>query len=412
MSEAEPRQRVRVVPLRRRLFFLAAAGILPITILSGVGLLALAARQREQADRTGLEIARALLTGVDAEIGRSMAALETLSASPLLDSGELDAFQLSAEHVAMERKHWIAIRLADETGRVLIDTRFRRGAAPPPTVDTESFARVLEKKEPAIGPIRQRPGTPMAFAIRVPVLREGALRFVLSALVLPDSIRSVLERQRLPEDWVASVFDASGLRVARSRRHEEFLGQPASESLQRLMEQSGDEGVGITTALEGERVYTAYSRSRQTGWSVGLGIPLSFVQSGVRRSLLVYGGGVAASLALVGLAAFRAARRINEPIARLYAAAARARPRREPGRAGRRHPRDPRGRDRAGLRRRAALAQRGGARGSARARAERARGGGGGEPRQGRVPGDARPRAAQPARRHRERRARCWSART
>jgi len=38
------------VPLRRRLFLLAAAGIVPLVVMSGIGLYALAQQQRIQAE--------------------------------------------------------------------------------------------------------------------------------------------------------------------------------------------------------------------------------------------------------------------------------------------------------------------------------------------------------------------------
>jgi hypothetical protein len=70
------------VPLRRRLFLLAAAGIVPLLIMSGIGLYALAQQQRIQAERIGLELARALATAVDAELRSSMSVVQALATSP------------------------------------------------------------------------------------------------------------------------------------------------------------------------------------------------------------------------------------------------------------------------------------------------------------------------------------------
>ena len=69
---------MRTVTLRRRLLLLAVAGILPLALMSGAGLLALAHQQREAAGRASLGITRALATAVDAELKRSVAVLETL----------------------------------------------------------------------------------------------------------------------------------------------------------------------------------------------------------------------------------------------------------------------------------------------------------------------------------------------
>jgi hypothetical protein len=47
---------------------LVAAGIIPVAAMSGSGLYLLARQQRVQVERVGLEFARALATGVDAEL--------------------------------------------------------------------------------------------------------------------------------------------------------------------------------------------------------------------------------------------------------------------------------------------------------------------------------------------------------
>jgi len=75
-------KRVPGAPLRRRLFLLAAAGIVPLLIMSGIGLYALAQQQRIQAERIGLELARALATAVDAELRSSMSVVQSLATSP------------------------------------------------------------------------------------------------------------------------------------------------------------------------------------------------------------------------------------------------------------------------------------------------------------------------------------------
>src|SRR5436305_682612 len=99
-------------------------------------------------------------------------------------------------------------------------------------------------------PLRRRLFVLAAAAI-VPlaVMREGQLRYVLSAVVKPDAIFDVVRRQQLPADWVVSVFDAKTQRVARSREHEAYLGQPPSPSLAALMKGKGDEGAGVTYSM-------------------------------------------------------------------------------------------------------------------------------------------------------------------
>ncbi len=132
----------------------------------------------------------------------------------------------------------------------------------------------------------------------------------------------MLTRQRVPTDWVISIVDATGLRVARSRAHEENLGGRLSETVQQVVyKDEAAEGFGLAYTLEGERIFTPYSRLASSGWIVVLGIPTTLVQTATYRSLVIYGGGVLISLVLGTLGALWIARSITRPIAGLRAAA-------------------------------------------------------------------------------------------
>src|SRR5437762_257349 len=97
---------------------------------------------------------------------------------------------------------------------------------------------------PALGNLAKNTQGVLLFPVRAPVIRNGELSYVLTALVKPEAILEVIKRQRLPEDWIISIFDANGLRVARSRAHNENLGGRPSASLQAIMANGAEEGVG------------------------------------------------------------------------------------------------------------------------------------------------------------------------
>ena len=313
---------MQVKPLRRRLLLLAAASIVPLAATAGVGLLVLVQEQRAQAERAGIEVTRALASAVDAELGRSLAVLQGLAISPALDTGDLQRYHQSMVRALETRPDWLTITLADTSGRQLLNTRRPYGKPLGMVLDLPSHQHAVRKRAPVVGALTRGPGSEIAVPARVPVVRSGEVRYVLTAAVKPDAFVELLSRQRLPDDWVVSVFDASRQRVARSRRHAEFLQQPPSPSLRELMDRTrGDEGSGLTEALEGDQIYTAFSRSRISGWSVAIGIPSANVDAAAWRSLVAYGGGLALSLAIAVLAALLAARGIARPMAALSDAA-------------------------------------------------------------------------------------------
>ncbi|HUP31019.1 MAG TPA: ATP-binding protein [Usitatibacter sp.] len=311
----------RSVPLRRRLFLLASAGILPLVVMAGVALYAVFEQQRAQAQRATLEITRALATATDAELNRTISVLQALATSPQLDTGELDAFSTRMNRVAALQPAWRGITLSTPDGRQLINTQYPKGAPLRRVAETESFEQITRTLQPTVGLLFQRASGGWSLPIRAPVVRDGKLVYVLSAPLKPESLLQILARQRLEEGWVVTVVDARGARVLRWPGQEQYVGTPVSGTLAKMMATGEREGTGITTTSEGVEAYTAYSRSPENGWSVALGIPRTQVEAAAWRSLATLGTGIALSLLLGGIAALVIARSINRPIDELRAAA-------------------------------------------------------------------------------------------
>ncbi|MCC7009629.1 MAG: response regulator [Acidobacteria bacterium] len=317
------------VPLRRRLFLLTAAAILPLAIMAGLALSALTRSQRQQAQRAGTEIARALATAVDGELMRSVSVLEALGTSPLLEAGELRGFHELARRVAATRSHWQSILLQDAAGHVVLSTRSELGTRAPGVSEPETLALAIATGKPQIGYLTRGPEGALAFPVSLPIVQEGIVRYVLSAVLLPSSMLDVIARQRLPNDWIISVFDERLQRVARSRQHEAFLGAGPAPTLRDLVARFDHEGSGLTSTLEGEQVYTAFSRSPVTGWTVAIGMPRSAAEAGASASLATYGTGIVLSIVIGAIVALLIARSVTRPIAQLRRAAV-ALGRREP----------------------------------------------------------------------------------
>jgi signal transduction histidine kinase/ActR/RegA family two-component response regulator/HAMP domain-containing protein len=312
---------MRSVGLRRRLIVLAVAGLLPLAAMSGFGLYTVVQQQREQVERSSLDLARALGSAVDGELRSAMAVLEGLATAPSLDSGDADGFYRTAQRVAQTQPQWRAVILHEPNGRVVVHTGYPLGRPDLAIAEPGSFDQVMQTRTPLVGPLRRGQRGEFGVPVRVPVLRDGQLRFVLTGVVNPEAILDVIARQHTPNDWVVSVFDSKGARVARSRAHGKYLGSPAAPSLQRLMAAAGDEGVGMTYALEGDPVLTAYAKTKASGWVVAIGIPADSVDASAYRSAAVYGGGLLLSLLVGAGIALALARSINRPIGELRRAA-------------------------------------------------------------------------------------------
>ena len=92
--------------LRRRLFALVAAALLPLAVMAAVGLLTLKRQQEAQTQEVGLELARSVANAVDAELRSSVAVLETLATTPSLDTADVSVFRDRAQRVLASRPGW------------------------------------------------------------------------------------------------------------------------------------------------------------------------------------------------------------------------------------------------------------------------------------------------------------------
>jgi PAS domain S-box-containing protein len=309
--------------LERRLLLVVLVALTPLVTLSCVNLVLSARQQRAELLRATTETMRAMVGAVDTELSRLTAVLQALAASSSLERGDLKDFHDTARRAQERDASWANIVLTDIDGKEIVNLLRPYGATLPERLARpDTFLPVLRARRPSIGPLV--PYGPViqtpVFTIDVPVMREGELRYVLTGIVKPEAIRSVIDQQRVPPDGVVSVFDASGKHVARSRAHEQWLGKPASQTLQALMAQ-GAEGSGPSFTLDRQHIYAAFSRSSATGWTVAVGVPREAIDGPVRRSYMTLGVGVFASLALGLVAAFVTARSVSRPVNALRIAA-------------------------------------------------------------------------------------------
>lgn len=276
----------RPVSLRSHLILLVLATMIPLLVFAVGMIVRLSRDERATFQRGASERTRALLTAVDAELRSSITRLEALSISPDLDRDNLRAFHEEASRVLNTQRDWVTINLALPSGRQAIDALRPYGTELPLVAEPASLKLVLRTGKPAIGNLVHGAVTEQYdFPVRVPVLRSGVVRYVISAVIRPQAIGALLSPQRLPQDWVGVVLDGNNRIVARTVNPDDSVGQLASESLRAALERA-PEGWFRGSTIEGSGVYTPYNRSPLSGWTVAMGIPAAIVDATFRRSLL------------------------------------------------------------------------------------------------------------------------------
>src|SRR6266850_423906 len=183
--------------LRSHLIALVLAVLVPMVVSAAIVVVMFGRQQRAAAERGALETARALMNAVDEAPGSTVTTLEALATARSLAQGDLKEFH------------------AD--GRQLLTTARPWGAPLPSASEPASLEAVVLTRRPVVGDIaRGRLTGEYAVPVRVPVTRNEHVAYVLTGALKPAALGGVLARQRIPADWIGTVFDRRNMIVVRT----------------------------------------------------------------------------------------------------------------------------------------------------------------------------------------------------
>jgi len=303
--------------VQRALLALVAVFMVP-TLLSAIGAILYVYKEEQVRFQDNLvEATRALSLVVDRELSRREAIARTLAASPTLTQRDLAAFYDYAREVTPTRDSVVVLHALN--GAQLVNTRVPFGTTLPQT-------SALNPERAAAGPLATvvsnlyvgSIGNRHSFAVQVPVLRGGEPIYYLSLASFATHLQSILEDQKLPAGWVASILDRNRVIVTRNRDAQEFVGKKGSPLLLAQLDQN-EAGVFHSTSIDGTPTLASYHRSPTHGWVVAVGVPMSRITPPMQAALMF---GALALLLLGGamLAALQVGRRLVMPVQRLHAA--------------------------------------------------------------------------------------------
>ncbi len=309
--------------MRTHLVLLIFIAVLPLVAFSTT-LVFLLSRQERQAMERGLaENAAQLAAGVDSELRRGIAKLEVLGHSSALASGDLRAFDEMARRVVVADPEWENLMLIGLDGEQLVNLRLPFGSRLPKLNRPDLPLRAARSLQPVVsdmapGVVAQRPLT----AIYVPLVQEGAARYVVAAAIEPPNWRQMLHSQ-LPSGMYALLIDGRGSVITTTRSGE--LGAAQDGTLHDVAAGSTPDIGQTVRALLGQDAYVAYHQSAYSGWSVATFVPAAEFDSRVHRSAAVMAGGfgvlIAFGIAVALLLGRRTVRSISELVASVKAVA-------------------------------------------------------------------------------------------
>ena len=312
----------RALALRWHLVLLVAGALLPLVVFAAVVVYRLADSERAAADRRLMRSAQQVSDALDQEIQGTVRTLSALAGSHSLDGPDPEPFYVEAKRVLTTQPAWLTLILLRPDGQQVVNTNMEWGTPLPTVLEADSFRRAVETKQPAVGSLTQgklRPG--FGFSVRVPVMREGEVRYVLTAVITPESLIGVVGLQDPTNvEWARAIVDSRGVIAARSSEPERFVGQPARPSLLRHIAES-EEGLVRETTRDGTPVYVAFRRDAFSGWTATVAAPVSALDSPTRDSTLAI---LALGLALLSLStvgAFAVSRHVSRGLSAATTAA-------------------------------------------------------------------------------------------
>ncbi|MGY3618386.1 ATP-binding protein [Bradyrhizobium sp. USDA 10063] len=279
---------------------LALSAAIPVLLLGGWMAYITADQERSYARQAATEALTQVAHRIEGEISREMLVAKTLANSTALDRGNLNDFYQEATRLVADRPLWETASLTKPDLEQVLNVLRPLGESLGPVTDMDSFNAVLRARKPVLGGLgAYQPAIGKRLvALRVPVIRDGELRYVLTVGLLPDQISTILGEAGLPAGWAGTVVDAKERIVARTPDKELASGDAKTPTVQEAIARGRPNSLRTKTSegLDVETVHRALAGA--DGWSVHVGVPVSELNAPVSRSLRLLIGGTTASLAL------------------------------------------------------------------------------------------------------------------
>jgi two-component system, NarL family, sensor histidine kinase UhpB len=302
----------------RALFIVAIiAVLLPALLVTGWLAHASAEAEQAQIEKNIQQRTHEISAILDREISGVKGMLTALATSSSLHNGNLQGFHAKAREISQQLD--LQIILYDVVRNRYVLTTVVPFGTP---LDGISFPKELVDKVVsmngpyvtgvALSPIAHRYGV----GVIVPVRHAEQTQYLLGAAIRTTKIVNVFDLVRLQPPFIAAVVDRNRLIVARSQKHDEFVGKPVLT--RRINPGPGEHGqLGPLPNLEGVEFRWFYEKSAITEWTVLVGAPDEVLRTSFRRVSQLLAGSALALFAIgIGIA-YRIGGRFSRAVSEL-----------------------------------------------------------------------------------------------
>jgi two-component sensor histidine kinase len=275
------------VSLPVRLAILVAGTMLPLIIFSGVIIYKNYLQDRQDAQERVLGLTRSIRQTLDREVQGMVSGLSVLASSRALRDDDFAAFQIGAAAFAKQFANNPTIVVADAEGKIVFNSGAEAGAPLGQRAQRADRDVVFKTGKAAFSPVfTGAVSHKLLVTITVPVFRGDKVVYDLSFNPPLSIFQRIIEQLSPGTDWTISIFDQTGVNLARIPNPELTLGQRASPTLYAVL-LSSPEGQTSTVSLEGVPLVTAFTRSELTGWIAAAGVAESTLTAPALQNLLI-----------------------------------------------------------------------------------------------------------------------------
>jgi PAS domain S-box-containing protein len=298
--------------------YLIAIMLLTIAPIAAILSLQVFTEVRSEQTRLDDELARsagALSQAVDRELLSSLDGLSVLAQSELFQQGRVAALGRLLQ--GRPRRDWDSVFLLDRDGSPVLDTASTHLSAQSANALRQLHSRVMSQRAPAVGGLSaaQPPGERFV-AIALPVVQNGAVRYVLGARMGEAVWQRLASSASKPDGGNAALYDAQDHLIGYSMADV----APAGTALPRdaaLSMRDLPSGVHRSSDVDGSAVYAAWESVPMANWRVRVAVPAVPIDAAHRKAMLAALTTSGGSLLLGLLLAALVARRVARPLRRL-----------------------------------------------------------------------------------------------
>lgn len=267
--------------IRNYLILMTLASMVPVIIFTSIGLTRLIDQERESRLRVVEQIARATALAIDQEIAETQGALRLLANTNYVQAENYKLLHQVMSSGMTTPNSWTAV--FDHQGNLLVNT-FQPHTQKQTKSQYSWVPAIIDTQRPSVSNLRlgQISNMPIV-SIDLPVLTGS--KYLLSQIFRAEHFNRFLESEAIAPTWVVGVFGSDGVSIARSHNPESLVGKSVNSTLFKASQQQYS-GRTQHVTRENMAVYSVFTHTVRTGWTVAIGVPEEEIEGPARTAAL------------------------------------------------------------------------------------------------------------------------------